>query len=52
MGYMHYCKANGVEWNRPVLRVEDYPVKIPTAHARVLLEPTEVVVITTFFVTF
>ncbi len=28
--YSHYCKTNGIRWNRPRLKVESYPVKIPT----------------------
>ena len=30
MAYQHYCKANEIEWERPVLRNERYPVKVPT----------------------
>jgi len=30
MAYSHYCRANGIEWARPNLRNERYPVKIPT----------------------
>jgi integrase len=26
----HYCDVNGIEWSRPKLREEVYPVKIPT----------------------
>ncbi len=28
--YSQYCKANEIEWLRPVLKTEVYPVKIPT----------------------
>jgi integrase len=28
--YTHYCNANGIEWTRPKLRNERYPVKVPT----------------------
>jgi integrase len=28
--YSHYCKANEIEWIRPRLNSEAYPVKIPT----------------------
>jgi len=29
--YSVYCKANGIQWNRPVrLRNEQYPIKVPT----------------------
>jgi hypothetical protein len=28
--YGHYCRVNGIEWTRPKLRNEVYPVKVPT----------------------
>jgi integrase len=28
--YSHYIKTNDIEWQRPVLKTEVYPVKIPT----------------------
>lgn len=28
--YGNYCKANGIEWERPRLVNERYPVKVPT----------------------
>ena len=30
MAYGHYCKANGIDWVRPNLKNERYPVKVPT----------------------
>ncbi|MFC1802334.1 hypothetical protein ACFL0D_00005, partial [Thermoproteota archaeon] len=30
MAYGHYCKANGIDWTRPNLKNERYPVKVPT----------------------
>ena len=28
--YGHYCKANEIKWDRPKIRTEVYPVKVPT----------------------
>jgi integrase len=28
--YSHYCSTNDINWRRPVLKTEVYPVKIPT----------------------
>lgn len=28
--YSHYCSANEIEWNRPEIKTERYPVKVPT----------------------
>jgi integrase len=28
--YGHYCKANEIKWDRPEIRAEVYPVKVPT----------------------
>ena len=28
--YKHYCDVNGIDWSRPRLREEVYPVKVPT----------------------
>lgn len=28
--YSQYCKANGIPWDRPKLKTEVYPVKVPT----------------------
>jgi len=28
--YQHYCKEAGIDWNRPKLKEETYPVKVPT----------------------
>ncbi len=28
--YQHYCKAAGIEWKRPILKEDVYPVKVPT----------------------
>jgi len=28
--YVHYCNSNEIEWSRPKLRNERYPVKVPT----------------------
>jgi len=30
IAYQHYCEANGIEWEKPLLRNERYPVKVPT----------------------
>jgi integrase len=30
--YGNYCKANEIRWTRPNLRIERYPVKVPTEH--------------------
>jgi integrase len=30
MAYQHYCKANGLVWDRPNLKNERFPVKVPT----------------------
>ena len=30
MAYSHYCQANNIEWDRPALRNEKYPVQVPT----------------------
>ena len=30
MAYQHYCKANGIVWDRPNLKNERFPVKVPT----------------------
>jgi integrase len=30
MAYGHYCKANEIDWDRPNLNNERYPVKVPT----------------------
>jgi integrase len=28
--YGHYCKANEIKWDRPEIRAEVYPIKVPT----------------------
>jgi len=28
--YLHYCKINSIEWKRPILKTETFPVRIPT----------------------
>ncbi len=28
--YTHYCRVNEIQWTRPKLKVEAYPVKVPT----------------------
>jgi len=28
--YTHYCKSNGIDWDRPKLNVEVYPARVPT----------------------
>ncbi|MDP7208114.1 MAG: hypothetical protein QGH14_05980, partial [Candidatus Bathyarchaeota archaeon] len=28
--YSHYCKANEIQWDRPRVKSEAYPVKVPT----------------------
>jgi integrase len=28
--YNHYCLANEIKWHKPVLKLESYPVKVPT----------------------
>ncbi|MBS7653321.1 site-specific integrase [Candidatus Bathyarchaeota archaeon] len=30
LSYSHFCKANGIVWHKPELRVEPYPVRVPT----------------------
>jgi len=30
MAYQHYCNANGIVWDRPNLKNERFPVKVPT----------------------
>jgi len=30
IAYQHYCEANGIDWVKPFLRNERYPIKVPT----------------------
>jgi hypothetical protein len=28
--YQHYCESSNIKWNRPSIKEETYPIKIPT----------------------